>query len=613
MQLDEIQETLLQIYHKNLQNLQLYDHGLYEKVISFEKMDKEEYFIDFKESRFELSNIDGISTYNCDPFYDADYRVSKLSQVSSFSLIKDHLYVIGIDKYPDHINTSNYLNEFIKKIDFSQIEPLDIAKKFVFIGTLLGVHINYIHRKVKANSYLIVEPNLEIFRLSLFLCDYSELFESSKLFFAIGKSQVELRKTLSSFLAYQYQYNHFIPFETASINYSHIIEDINILLLDLSPMIYPFSEYLVSLSRGTTYLRSSTNGIIKLKNTHDLLSSYPILYLGAGPSLAKELEWIYINQDKVIIVASAAVLKRLELLSIVPDIIVVIDGQRDAIKRQFDVDSKLYQDSIIFASVHIDEEIFALLNSSNLYLTPSNIEFVEDIGVQSGVTVGDVGVDLLLRLGAKELYLLGFDMAIKEDGKTHDGLHSSSKVRLNLDNSKSSNIDYNTYIFWQKGNHKDTIPTTMLYRSMLESMEEKIANFSDINIYNLSSRGAYIDGTKPTYITKEIFSKFKSLKKVAISNQIKIDLNKIVKSSFSTKDISYFKKEQKLLKKLQKSNNFLKSFYTIYSAHQSSISLQIIDKYLELILAYLDITQDQELFKIQIQEIISRLLLATKS
>ncbi len=47
---------------------------------------------------------------------------------------------------------------------------------------------------LNAKSYLIIEPNIEIFRLSLFLCDYESLSKNSKLFFAINEDSFSLRK-----------------------------------------------------------------------------------------------------------------------------------------------------------------------------------------------------------------------------------------------------------------------------------------------------------------------------------------------------------------------------------------------------------------------------------
>ncbi len=90
--------------------------------------------------------------------------------------------------YEGEINSYIYLNEYIKKFENIEIK----INKFIFIGTLLGVHLNDFHNSLNAKSYLIIEPNIEIFRLSLFLCDYESLSKNSKLFFAINEDSFGL-------------------------------------------------------------------------------------------------------------------------------------------------------------------------------------------------------------------------------------------------------------------------------------------------------------------------------------------------------------------------------------------------------------------------------------
>ena len=70
------------------------------------------------------------------------------------------------------------LNDFLdqKKKRFKKID------KFIFLGTLLGRHIPRIAQKVDAKMYLVLERNLEIFRLSLFTVDYTLLAKKGVVF-----------------------------------------------------------------------------------------------------------------------------------------------------------------------------------------------------------------------------------------------------------------------------------------------------------------------------------------------------------------------------------------------------------------------------------------------
>ena len=85
-QIEEIQQTLLQIYTKNIQYFEKNNIELFNKIKYFESLDIENYAIDFIDNKFELFDKNGNKTYNCDPFYDASYRVDNLNDENTFSL-----------------------------------------------------------------------------------------------------------------------------------------------------------------------------------------------------------------------------------------------------------------------------------------------------------------------------------------------------------------------------------------------------------------------------------------------------------------------------------------------------------------------------------------------
>ena len=83
------------------------------------------------------------------------------------------------------------------------------------------------------------------------------------------------------------------------------------------------------------------------------------------------------NQDKFIIVCAAACLKRLQLLDVIPDIILTIDGQKDLVLPQFDVQEKYYKDSLIISSIAMSHSgciaisLYRLIKSDSLFTLPS--------------------------------------------------------------------------------------------------------------------------------------------------------------------------------------------------------------------------------------------------
>lgn len=185
-QLEELQQTLSAIYLKNIEFLKKNEPNLYKKIEFFEKLNIENYSLDFTNDEFRLIDLKTKENLykNEEPFSNSLKRVNSFDISNAFSLVQFEILQKKV-VYKDEINASFYLNEYIEK--FANISLK--VDKFIFFGTLLGVHLNDFHKKLNAKAYLVIEPNIEIFRLSLFLCDYEDLAKNSKLFFAIGEDE----------------------------------------------------------------------------------------------------------------------------------------------------------------------------------------------------------------------------------------------------------------------------------------------------------------------------------------------------------------------------------------------------------------------------------------
>jgi hypothetical protein len=606
-ELEEIQQTLQQIFVNNLTFFKQNNKNLYEKLVTFEKLNIENYSIEFIDNRFELIDIKNkTSFYNKDPFVDAENRVNNFEFSNAFSLIKLEPYEKR-NHYENEINAYLYINDFINNFANTSTE----INKFIFIGTLLGVHINDFHNKINAKSYLIIEPNIEIFRLSMFMTDYTTLAKSSKLFFAISENEANFQEIVNDFLEYHEEYNNLIHYELSNEINRVIIDKLSLQFTQSSQMRYPFSEYILSLKRGFKYFIESENKIINLSKNYDFLENKKVLFLGAGVSLARNIEWLYTNQNKFIIVASSAVLKHLQILDIVPDIILLIDGQKDCMLDQFDIKKSMYENSAILCSIKIDEDLYELIKGENVFFMQNSLELFKDFGFLTGITVGDIGTDILLRLGAKELYLLGVDASLdSKTGKTHIGTHRSSR-KINL-NSSSNSINFQNNIIYVKGNLQETVPTFMEYTEMIEHLSHKLQLLDkSYKIYNLSD-GAYFKNTTPLEIKNLLLGNSENIDKSMLKDFLLNSLKKINKQHLNSLDIKEIQKERKILKKLSSFKNekdFIKDFKTLQKNFPSSIIINILDKYFKLILPYYTFLKDKpdanQILRTQVNKILN--------
>ncbi|MEA3512560.1 MAG: 6-hydroxymethylpterin diphosphokinase MptE-like protein [Campylobacterota bacterium] len=544
--LEDIQKTLEQIYLKNSLFLQKYHCEVYEKLKVFENTYKENYYIDIKDNHFELVDIDGETTYNCDPFYDAQYRAKNIDKhISGISMLDHKKREIESD---ENFEFSRFINQYIELFKNKKIDTNIKYKKFIFIGTLLGVHLNDIAKVVQSNSYLIIEDNLEVFRLSLFLTDYEQLAQNSKLFFAINLKDDDLKEQIREFFNYKYEDNYFLKYEIASEKHLKIFDKVSKIVSTLNPSIYPYSEILRSFVNGLNNFKISSNGLLNLSVKHKILSDYKVLFLASGPSLYKNIDFIKKNKKKFLIVSAASSLKRLEIEDIVPDIILSIDSNQNVLE-DIAVDEKYYNNSILLASINTNKEVFKKFNNENIYLVQDSLELFNNSGVFTGITVGDVGVKILLRLGVEELYICGIDAALdQENGLTHDTTHISSK-KIDLKESsiiENEKLDFSKQVIKVKGNFKNEVFTTVYYKNIIDSFETISQSLNkDIIIYNLSF-GAFLKGTKAK---KTIDIKLNGvINKTDLQNILKEKLKYISRDTLYKDELNHLKLEEKIAK-----------------------------------------------------------------
>jgi hypothetical protein len=601
---NEIEQTLQEIFLNNLNFFKQNHPLIYTKILEFERLNIENYYIDFIDNKFQLFDLHNkINLYEKEPFEDAIDRVDNFDLGSAFNLIK----IETLEKknhYKNEINAYEYLNEFIKNFQNINIK----INKFIFIGTLLGIHINDFHKILNAKVYLIIEPNIEIFRLSMFMTDYKILATNSKLFFSINEEEVVQKQIIEKFLKYEYQFNNLIHFELAHKINEPLINKISMIFTHLGEMRYPFSDYLISLNRLHYYFIKNKNNLLNLSKIYNFLENKNVLFLGAGPSLEKDLNFLHLNKHKFIIVAVAATLKTLETKNIIPDIIITVDGQ-EIVKEQFNVTKFMYENSIILCSNKLDENLYSLLKDISLFFFQNSLNLFRDLGFITGITVGDMGIDLLLKLGVKNLYLLGIDAAIdSETGKTHINSHSSLK-NINFNQENPRQINFNETIIYVKGNFEEKVPTLMEYKEMIEEIDKKFEYLnSNFKIHNLSN-GAYFKNTIP--IKTSDINLEKDIDKNDFRNNFLMNLNTIIEKDLNNIFIKILKKERKILIKLillKKDMTFFEEFKNIKQKNPSLILINILEKYFNLILPYYHFLENKSIANKILEKQLSELL-----
>ena len=372
--------------------------------------------------------------------------------------------------------------------------------KFVFFGVGLGLHISALHKKIKAKHYLVVEDDLELFRLSLFCTNYKEIAKHSKITFGVFEQKDEFLQICDNFLNDEYYLNHYIKYFQLL---SHSDEKYNLFHLGVTnqPHIrFLFHDLLDSYTRPLEYF---SNGYKILQKSVDFSSkefeNNPFLLVASGPSLQKNIEWIKANQHCLTIVSASSSLHFLEQNGVGVDIVLHIDPFVESKISINKLNSKDFiKDALVFLHGGVHRDFLKLFNKENVYLMEMGSTHQQSSFKLSGPCVGSAGLLLLILLKVKDVYLLGLDLAIdSKTGADHTSTHQSTKTLSTKEDAFEDQMSYKNNVFEIEGNLEPTVLSTPHFFGSIDIINRYYPQLKakSQNIYNLSNGAKYTVAT----------------------------------------------------------------------------------------------------------------------
>lgn len=446
-------------------------------------------------------------------------------------------------------------NEYIKKAVVPYTEYINknfptgkkdkefiVHNKVLIIGTWLGYHIDKIFNEYKPSSLLIIEPDIEIFRLSTFIYDYEKLAKKCQyLYFSVAQNNIDAASPIEDFLLNEFLENYFIKFHLTNEHYKDYLQHFAGILQFISPLNFNHSR-MIDLVECTTSLLKENQKFINLKSFNNKsFANKPVLILGAGPSLKYNIEWLEKNQNMFVIVAVAATLPRLDLHNIKPDIVTSLDGHA-LVADQFKLKNKdLLDDCLMLFSSMTHQDAINLSKKSNLYIYEvlSNIKLDFSIESFTASNVGEMTYALMLIMGIKNIYLLGIDCAFDRlTGASHDEVVSLDGVVTydDKDKDKDSNIDMLGIVETQ-GNFREKVKLTRIFYNAVIGLGKMAEDYKDEDqlVYNLSD-GAYFKYTKPLNPNKIDFENWEKIDKNKLKSELKINFEENSSPSLNLKE-----------------------------------------------------------------------------
>lgn len=277
------------------------------------------------------------------------------------------------------------------------------------------------------------------------------------------------------------------------------------------------------------------------------------MVIAAGPSLEENIQWLKKNADNFILFAVFAALKILHRENIVPDIVIQIDEKEketQELMNSFD-NFDFLKKSIFIFSVSVPKVLLEKFDKNKIYLIEDRTSYRLAKTRLISASVGDTAFAISLIFNAKQIYMLGLDFALADDGSTHSkDHHRSESLDTSHINEVQSSVDIFKTVLHKKGNFREKVITTPLLAASIPKMNAFIQTLKSKTqtIYNLCD-GVYFDNTIPLKVSDL------NLNKKIDKREIEHELIKVF-DTYALKDLSHLEKEA-LDKKLKQIDFFI--------------------------------------------------------
>ncbi|MEN4045774.1 MULTISPECIES: 6-hydroxymethylpterin diphosphokinase MptE-like protein [Sulfurimonas] len=542
--MQNIEEQAIKNYQKNIEFFKEYNEKVSNKILALESLLNNgklsaKYDLVYENGYFDVVELSsGAKLYNTNSQdfsqkivdninlkkNDQSFRsLRKINfEKASFETIKN------ANAYTNFATTAEIYELYHKNInDSSHMKELD---KFIFLGVGLGLHIPKAIKKYDFQVVLIVEDNLELFRLSLFTIDYKQALMDTTSFFSIADNAGSFRECFNGFYTNAFFKNQFIKFHLFSSAYEAKIREIQAILISRPEATYSHNRLLEKNRKVLDRINAEYKFLdLRKRESDTIFQEKAWLVLGAGPSLYKNAQWVKDNQDRFIIVAAFTALNTLKRVGVTPDIAVQIDENvyttHEMLKNLGDL--SFLDDTLLFFSASVSGELFEHFKKENIYLHEDRTKYKLSRSTLTVSSVGDSIHAFALIFNAPEIYLLGIDLALSDDGLSHTPDHFKARSIENKKIQTKENQDFHLgdAILQITGNFKEKVNSTPLFMLSIPVINYFTRKYKAPmqTIYNLSD-GCKLDQTIPT-----------PLKDVTLpQKQNKILLRKEMKKYFDT-------------------------------------------------------------------------------
>ena len=239
------------------------------------------------------------------------------------------------------------------------------------------------------------------------------------------------------------------------------------------------------------FWRNVASGIKEIGTMNQRGIKKDIVVVAAGPSLDDNIERLRSWQKEKTIIAVGTVFKKLIQAQIRPDFVVVIDPQKRTIQQIEGVESE--QVPLIINYTAYWEFVASYQGPKYMVYSETDRENIDDYAkkqnwftFRNGGTVAHMALELAIYLKAKNIYMVGIDLAYPS-GESH---------AVGTMDYRKKNTEHLPMTEGVGGKQVYTDRVFLIYK---EQIEQVIKLEKNISFYNMSKSGARIKGTIENY------------------------------------------------------------------------------------------------------------------
>lgn len=422
----------------------------------------------------------------------------------------------------------------------------------IVFGVGAGYHLELISQFYNISCLNILEPDLDLFFISLFSINWQMILENfdrkgTRVFISLGEQKETFFDDFmqESSKSGRYQLSHvagYIHYKTPEL--ADLLNEFNRRYAEMGQGWGFFDDAVMSIGHTLGNLNNQVPMLRKKAILENNVEDVPVFIVGNGPSLDGLVDAIKSYQNKSIIISCGSALSALYQYGIKPDF-------HCEQERTFPVAEKVthycpaefLDDIVLLAPTTVHPEVYTLFNRKMMAAKqnePSSALLQRDTEAAElfssyyfiNPTVANTALVMGYNLGFKNFFLCGIDLGHKQ-GELH---HSKKSLYYNeqLEDQKLYEVIEKDQIEVD-GNFGGKFICDYFFYQSNAGLSKQIQGFPDLNCFNVSD-GAFVKGSIPKRVTElsPLFDKREELKKSELVAQV------YENSIYEEKDLSLY-------------------------------------------------------------------------